>query len=94
MLRISVSSQDGVTNLIIEGKFAGDGVSELEKCWQKTVGAQAAGLVSVDLARVTFADARGLELLKNMSKEGVQMTGSSLLAECIREQIRKAAQGK
>lgn len=92
MLRISVSSQDGSTRLIVEGKLSGDGVSELDKCWQKTVAAQPAALVSVDLTSVTFADARSLKLLNQMSKEGAQLTGCSLLAKSLREQIRNAAQ--
>jgi hypothetical protein len=75
VLKITTTSSNGKTTLILEGRVAGDWVNELSRAvgdaWREP------GLLTLDLAQVTFVDAIGAVLLRTLSDSGVALTGSS-----------------
>jgi anti-anti-sigma regulatory factor len=87
MLRIGVHNEEGSTGLVIEGKLATGGVTELEKCWQSVIAADPVKPVVVNLVRVTFIDSKGKDLLVRMRRQGVNLVPTGCLMKAIVEQI-------
>lgn len=90
MIRITTHNQSTDTVFLLEGKLAGDSVSELEKCWRI---AATNTCVSVDLTAVDFIDTRGEQLLAKMFKEGARLLSKGLMARCIIEEIEDEGPG-
>jgi anti-anti-sigma regulatory factor len=86
MLRITVveSSQSAVT-LRAEGRIAGSWVEELRKACEVHTFADEVKL-SLELADVSFADAQGIQLLKELGSRGVGlMHANPFMAEQLKE---------
>jgi hypothetical protein len=66
--------------LRIEGKLAGDGVDTVASALAD------ATYVAVDVAGVTFADARGGELLRALRAKGVEVRGASAFVRALMQQ--------
>ena len=90
MIRITTHNQSTDTVFLLEGKLAGDSVTELEKCWRI---AATNTCVSVDLTAVDFIDTRGKQLLAKMFKEGARLLSKGLMARCIIEEIEDEGPG-
>jgi aryl-alcohol dehydrogenase-like predicted oxidoreductase len=90
MLRITTHSEDAATVFILEGKLVGPWAQELEKCWRTAISIEPRGPIQVNLAKVTFIDDIGKQLVAQMRRSGVRLTGAGLIAEFICTEIEKA----
>jgi len=83
MLRISRTERDGVVTLQLEGKLLAPWINELE-----VMVLEGGNRLRLDLARVTFVDRAGAELLRSLQVRGVAVSDCS---QFVREVLR--AQG-
>ena len=88
MLKITVHPEGQSTTLLLEGRLAGPWVEELDRCWRQISTDQEARVV-VDLHNVTFVDAAGKGMLRQMRKHGAELRASGCLMRCIVEEIAK-----
>ena len=91
MLRISHSTRTGdqAVLLRLEGQVTGRWTEELRRVCDETIGGNGHGQPLVlDLAGVSFIDANGVALFKELAARHVRMTNSSLfVAEQLKEVI-------
>lgn len=88
MLKITVHPEGQTSTLLLEGRLAGPWVEELDRCWRQ-VSADPEARVIVDLHSVTFVDAKGKEVLRQMRKHGAELHASGCLMRCIVDEIAK-----
>jgi outer membrane protein len=84
MLRITTEKKRGKTVLSVEGKLAGAWVATLEQCWRERTSGEK---VSVDLCGVSFIDATGKALLKEIHNQGGKLIAQGCLNQAIVEEI-------
>jgi outer membrane protein TolC len=87
MLRVTtrVEDEQGIVTLKLEGKLAGPWVEEFERCWCLTFAKWKS--VVVELAGVTFIDAKGKCLLAKIHGQGARLVGTGLMTRSIIEEI-------
>jgi aryl-alcohol dehydrogenase-like predicted oxidoreductase len=90
MLRITTRNEDAATIFIVEGKLIGPWAQELEKCWRAALSIEPRSPILVNLAKVTFIDDTGKQLVARMRRSGVRLTGAGLIAEFICTEIERA----
>jgi outer membrane protein len=84
MLRITTEKKRGKTTLSVEGRLAGAWVAALEQCWrERTPGEK----FNVDLCGVSFIDAAGKVLLKEIHQQGGRLIAEGCLNQAIVEEI-------
>ena len=88
MLKITVHPEGQSTTLLLEGRLAGPWVEELDRCWRQISTGPDARVV-VDLHNVTFVDADGKGVLRQMRKHGAELRASGCLMRCIVEEIAR-----
>ncbi len=71
-LRVTVTEAEDLTVLRVDGRLAGDGVSELDRACRA-----ARRPVALDLANLTQADESGVALLRRLSGAGIHILGVS-----------------
>ena len=80
MVRITHSGYTRVRTLDLDGKLVGPWVDEL----RRIVGAPNSGdTLCLNLQQLTFADADGLALLRELRHDGVQLAGALPLIESL-----------
>jgi outer membrane protein len=84
MLRITTEKKRGRTVLSVEGRLAGAWVGTLEQCWRER---SAEEKFSVDLCGVSFIDAAGKVLLKEIHQQGGKLIAEGCLNQAIVEEI-------
>jgi outer membrane protein len=84
MLRITTERKRGKTILSVEGRLAGPWVAALEQCWRERVVAEK---FSVDLCGVSFIDAAGKALLKQIHEQGGKLIAEGCLNQAIVDEI-------
>jgi outer membrane protein TolC/ABC-type transporter Mla MlaB component len=84
MLRITTEKMRGKTILSVEGKLAGPWVAALEQCWKERAQGEK---YSVDLCGVSFIDAAGKVLLKEIHRQGGKLAAEGCLNEAIVQEI-------
>jgi outer membrane protein len=84
MLRITTEKKRGKTVLSVEGRLAGPWVAALEQSWRER---EAGEKFSVDLCGVSFIDAAGKALLKEIHQQGGRLIAAGCLNEAIVEEI-------
>ena len=89
MLRITTRNIAGDVGLFIEGKLAGPGVSELEKCWHRAVAGESPLPSLVDLTHVSFIDANAKQLLAEMHEHGIKLVANGLMSKCFLDEIER-----
>jgi outer membrane protein TolC len=90
MLRITTELKRGKLILTIEGRLAGQSVTTLEQCWRELRASSPAGKFSVNLCGVSYIDAAGKVLLKE-----IHFQGGHLLAEgCLNQAVVKDIVGQ
>ena len=92
MLRITTEKKRAKTVLSVEGKLAGPLVSTLEQCWRELKAASPQEKFYVNLCGVSFIDAAGKVLLKEMHRQGGQLVAEGCLNQAIVKEI--TADGK
>src|SRR5256885_7059320 len=81
MFRITTEKRRGKVILTVEGRLAGQGVSTFEQCWRELRGDSPQEKFSIDLCGVTFIDAAGRALLKEIHRRSEEHT-SELQSPC------------
>src|SRR5208282_936924 len=84
MLRITTEKKRGRIVLSVEGRLAGAWVGTLEECWR---GRAPEEKFSVDLCGVSFIDAAGKALLKEIHQQGGKLIAEGCLNQAIVEEI-------
>ncbi|HET7212738.1 MAG TPA: TolC family protein [Terriglobia bacterium] len=84
MLRITTEKKRGRTILSVEGKLAGPWVAALEQCWKERAQSEK---YSVDLCGVSFIDAAGRVLLKEIHRQGGKLAAEGCLNQAIVQEI-------
>jgi hypothetical protein len=87
MLRVTKFEAAGRTNFKLEGKLAGCWVEVMEDCWKQALTEGAATPMTVDLNAITYVDGRGTDLLRQMHRQGVELSAGTCLGKGIVEQI-------
>ncbi len=77
----------------LEGDLAGPWVAELERCWHSTLAGSEKRGVRVELDRVSYVDAAGRALLREMDSAGTQLAARGALTSYLVEQIRQRRAG-
>jgi hypothetical protein len=91
MFRVTVQEEAARLRVTIEGRLAGPWVSEMENCWRQICATGWSKPLVVDICGVTFADARGQQLLRSMHQAGAELAASGPMTTAIVEQITGAA---
>ncbi len=84
MLRITTEKKRAKTVLSVEGRLAGPSVATLEQCWRERATGEK---FSVDLCGVSFIDAAGKALLKEIHQQGGKLIAEGCLNQAIVEEI-------
>jgi hypothetical protein len=75
MFRIYLHSTRKTEWLSLEGKLAGPGVGELERCWNTLAPSRTSPSLRLDVSRLDGTDRPGAQLLNRMRGQGVTLTG-------------------
>ena len=87
MLKVTVrNDQDLFETWDLEGKLSGEWVKELSRCWLERP-ARLGVRLQVNLKAVTFIDASGKQLLKEMYVRGVEIKGCGCMVRAVVEEI-------
>lgn len=95
MLRITQVSEDSdAICLKVEGRVIGDWVSELARTCGSCLSQERR--IILDMSEVTYIDGLGVQTLKKILKENVQISGATLLMQALlgRPLARKIRQRK
>ncbi len=87
MLRITTVKKRRKVTLSVEGKLAGPSVGTLEQCWRELRAASTIEKFSVNLCGVSFIDAAGKVLLKEIHRQGGQLVAEGCLNQAIVREI-------
>jgi len=87
MLRVTTHRKHRKTVVSVEGRLAGSLVATLEQCWRELHSASPEGKFHIDLCGVSFIDAAGRELLKEMCRQGAELVAEGCLNQAIVEEI-------
>src|SRR5882762_244346 len=87
MLRVTTEKKRGKTALAVEGRLAGPWVGALEQCWRELHAASPAEKLQIDLCGVSFIDAAGKFLLKEIHRQGGQLIAEGCLNQAIVREI-------
>jgi len=87
MLRITTEKRRGKTVLSVEGRLTGPRVGTLEQCWRELHGASPREKFYVDLCGVSFIDAAGKVLLKEIYRQGGELIAEGCLNQAIVKEI-------
>jgi len=90
MLRITTQKRRGRTVLSIEGRLAGPLVATLEQCWREVHQAAPSEKVNLNLCGVSFIDAAGKMLLKEIHRQGGELVAEGCLNQAIVDDIVKS----
>src|SRR4029077_12877570 len=94
MLRVTTHKKSGKVLLTIEGRLAGESVSTLEQCWREVRAGSPTEKFNVDLCGVSFIDAAGKTLLKEIHRQGGRLVAQGCLNQATVQEITEAAEGK
>jgi outer membrane protein TolC/ABC-type transporter Mla MlaB component len=87
MLRITTEKKRGKHVLSVEGRLAGPSVGTLEQCWRELHAASPKEKFSVNLCGVSFIDAAGKVLLKEIHSQGAHLLAEGCLNQAIIREI-------
>jgi ABC-type transporter Mla MlaB component len=87
MLRITAEKKTGKASLTVEGKLAGPWVTALEQSWSDLRSGAKGETLSVNLCGVSFIDAAGKALLREIYRQGGQLVAEGCLNQAIVREI-------
>jgi outer membrane protein len=87
MLRITTETKRGRTIFSLEGRLAGPWVAALEQCWRELATSSQRQKFSINLCGVSFIDAAGKMLLKDMHSQGGEFIAEGCLNQAIVKEI-------
>lgn len=94
MLRITTNRRRGKVTLSVEGRLAGPSLGTLEQCWRELRTASPSEKFSVDLCGVSFIDAAGKVLLKEIHRQGARLIAEGCLNQAIVREIADQTSGE
>ena len=94
MLRVTTLKKRSKVVLTVEGRLAGDSVSTLQQCWRELRAASPTEKFNVDLCGVSFIDAAGKTLLKEIYRQGGRLVAQGCLNQETVKEITGAAEGR
>src|SRR5271163_4975693 len=101
LLRITTEQKRGKLVLSVEGRLAGQWVAALEQCWRDLRASSPGGKFSINLCGVSFIDAAGKVLLKEIYRQGGHLLAEGCLNQAIVKDIvgqegeaKSSAEGK
>ncbi len=94
MLRITTNRRRGKVTLSVEGRLAGLSLGTLEQCWRELRTASPSEKFSVDLCGVSFIDAAGKVLLKEIHRQGGRLIAEGCLNQAIVREIADQTSGE
>src|SRR2546427_9471560 len=94
MLRITNEKKRGKICLNVEGRLAGPWVGALEQCWRELRAASPQDKFHVNLCGVSFIDAAGKVLLKEIHRQGGRLVAEGCLNQAIVQEIVKSEKGE
>ncbi len=83
MLRITTEKKRGKITLNIEGRIAGPWVPTLEQCWRELHTGSPKEKFNVNLCAVSFIDAAGKVLLKEIHRQGGRLVAEGCLNQAV-----------
>jgi outer membrane protein len=89
MLRITTAKKRGKTILSVEGRLAGPWVGALEQCWRELRAASPQEKFHLNLCAVSFIDAAGKVLLKEIHRQGGNLVAEGCLNQAIVNEIMR-----
>jgi outer membrane protein len=87
MLRITTEKRRGKVFLSVEGKLTGPWVAALEQCWRELHAASPREKFLLNLCGVSFIDAAGRVLLKEIHRQGGRLIAEGCLNQAIVHEI-------
>ena len=93
MFRVTTQKKRCKVLLTIEGRLAGDSVGTLEQCWRELRAASPTEKFNVDLCGVSFIDAAGKNLLKEIHRQGGHLVAQGCLNQATVKEITADAEG-
>jgi hypothetical protein len=79
MLRITIHEKESEMELVLEGRLAGPWADELDRVWVETAPRLGSKKLAIDLRNVTYADAGGKRVLRDIfSQSGAELVANSL----------------
>ena len=94
MLRVTTQKKRSKVLLTVEGRLAGDSVSTLGQCWRELRAASPTEKFNVDLCGVSFIDAAGKALLKEIYHQGGHLVAQGCLNQATVKEITDEAEGR
>ena len=88
MFRVTVNKGDSREIWDLEGSLSGDWVAELERCWRERPPLPGIAL-QINLKAVSYIDAKGKGLLKEMHGRGVEIKGCGCMVRAVVEEITR-----
>jgi anti-anti-sigma regulatory factor len=90
-LKITIQKNDKEVAITLEGRIAGPWVAELSRVWLETAPQLGQRTSSLDLRDVTYADAAGKQILRDIYDQSLaEITTASPWSQYLAEEIRKA----
>jgi len=90
MLRVTINKGESLEIWDLEGSLSGDWVAELERCWTERSSPSDTAL-QINLKAVSYIDAKGKQLLKEMHGRGVEIKGCGCMVRAVVEEITRHA---
>jgi outer membrane protein len=87
MLRITTEQKRGKFILSVEGRLAGQWVAALEQCWKDLRTWAPTAKFSINLCGVSYIDASGKVLLKELHHQGAHLVAEGCLNQAIVKEI-------
>jgi len=90
-LKITTQNSEKEIEITLEGRVAGPWVAELNRVWVETAPQLGDRTLSIDLRNVTYADAPGKQLLREIySQTHARLVASSPWAQYLAEEITQS----
>lgn len=90
MFKVTIKKEAGAEIWDLEGKLSGEWVKELERCWKERSAPPGVDL-QINLKAVSYIDAPGKDLLKQMHGQGVNIKGCGCMVRAVVEEIMRRA---
>lgn len=92
MLRITTHDTDTCLTMQLEGRLAGPWVAVLRTCWERQLARPGGQPIRIDLRAVTFVDAAGRAMLKEMTRHNAQFIARDCLMKAIVAEIARPSE--
>ena len=88
VLKITVQENDKAIEITLDGRIAGPWVAELKRVWVETAPQLGTRTLSIDLRNVTYADAAGKGVLREIyAQTHAKLVANSPWAQYLAEEI-------